>query len=310
MSNVRSTYPGRRKDVKLGRGRLTPTGKRLYPWILPALYLLPNLVLMRSPLARRWALLLCAAATAAGCADAPMDPGALEWLSEGREWAAVLPPDDLPEATTWLPFLDAGPAGDTPRERVRVLERQADHASRSGDLLHARELRGEAARVAVESMVRTPDATALQAALGAVDIWIERVRAGSGATEPPALAIALDAVGAARHRAGSLLAEGDTTAALHELSAASEQIREWAPTAVALRMLWHVEARLQDSPLSDSEAERARHLVRSARESLGAGDPVGALQRAVYALQILGGGRVLEPLATPPPGATGTRADG
>lgn len=255
---------------------------------------------MLAPLVHRCILLLCAAATGAGCADAPMDPAALEWLPEGRVWAAVLPPDDLADATTWLPYVHAGPAGDAPRNRVRLLEQQAAHASRRGDLGRARELREEAVRLAVGSLARAPDAPALQVAVGAVDAWLERVRTGSGATELPALAEALHAVDAARARTGHLLATGDTAAALHELSDASEHIREWAPTAVALRVLSHVEAQLQDSSLSTAETERADHLVRSARESLAADDPVGALHRALYALQVAGGGRVLEPLAAPP----------
>jgi hypothetical protein len=228
----------------------------------------------------------------AGCADAPTFPNALQWLADGEEWIAVLPPEQLPHASAWARY-----AGDPARaadlaSRVTHLEVEATGALTRGDVVGASRLRREAVSLLERSIRSAPDPQILRDAAGAVDLWSDRVHANLSAEAAPGLAAALDSVAAARRDAARSLERGDSVAAAVALIDAGERIRSWAPTLVAVRALQRAELRLAERPLTAAEAERAQHLVRSAHQALLANDPVRALQRAVYALQIAGGQEV------------------
>lgn len=251
---------------------------------------------MPRPLRTVAALGLCLAlALLGGCDDAPTMPDAIQRLAGGEEWAAMSAPQELPRLETWLPYLSrTGEQGRLAQRRVRELERLAQVARREGRLATAGELRREAERVAVLALERNPEAAVLQQALHSIDFWCERVRAGVDLTAAPELAASHEQVMTGRALAAERLAAGDTTGAVLEIAALSERIREHTPEAVALRVLRAAEQRLgpaapDGGTLDAAAAARALHLLGNARQELVSGDPRRALQRALYALQIIEG---------------------
>jgi hypothetical protein len=239
--------------------------------------------------------LLATVLLAGGCADAPTFPATLRWLAEGEEWIAVLPPSSLPTAAEWARST-GDPAG---REalalRMNSMEAQAAAALSRGDLAGATRLRSDATVLLSRSVRHAPDRGILQEGASAVDLWTTRVHADLGAEDAPALASALDSIAAARRDASRALAAGDSVGAARALIDAGERIRTWSPTFVAARLLGRVEARVAARAATGTDGLRAQHLLRSSREALGSGDPVRAMQRAIYALQLAGGQQMSEP---------------
>jgi hypothetical protein len=226
----------------------------------------------------------------AGCKDAPTVPSALQQLAGGEEWVAIPAPRELPGLESWLPYADREtPEGREALGLVQELSAAAERARGAGRLLEATRLEREAERVAVLSLARFPAPQELQRSLYALDFWADRVEAEVALDRAPEIAAALAEVKTARARAVTLLAAGDTTSAVLQMAAASERVREFTPTAVALRVLARVEGRLQPQAGRDPALGRALHLLASARQELLTGDPRRALRRALYALQLAHG---------------------
>jgi hypothetical protein len=202
----------------------------------------------------------------------------------------VAAPQELPRLETWLPYVQRStPEGRASYDHVRQLDQLAHQAQRDGRIGEAGELWREAERVAVLSLGAAPDALVLQRALHSIDFWSERVAGQVELASHPELAAAHAAVGAERAAAAGLLAEGDTAGAVLLIASAAGTIRDHAPQAVALRVLAAAERRLDPEALKEEATQRALHLLGNARQELVGGDPRRALQRALYALQILEG---------------------
>jgi hypothetical protein len=239
---------------------------------------------------QRPGLLIAAAMIMGGCGDAPTIPDAIQRLAGGEEWVAMSAPHDLPRLDTWIAYMSRA----TEEERsvyaeVRRLESLSREAQRSGRIGTAAELTREAERIAVLSLSRPPDARVMQRSLFALDFWSDRVSGSVEVEQFPQLQETLHAVLAARATATALLADGDTTAAVLAIASAAERIREHTPEAVAVRVLSLVEERIDLQALRPAAAERALHLLANARQELISGDPRRALNRALYALQIVEG---------------------
>jgi hypothetical protein len=242
---------------------------------------------------RRGRTVACAAllALVAGCTDAPTSPQAFQLLAGGKDWIAIAAPTDLPTAATWAPFLlQQGDSGHALVERVRALEHQADRARLDGEFARAGDLRREASSLAVNSLTAVPPASVVLESAWALDRWLRRVDA-VGVSEPHVVA-AIDSVRAGRDAADGSLESGDTIAAVKQLMAASEQIRRWSPAEIAWRALQRAEVGVAAMPESGTAYNRARHLAQSAREELRSGDPLRALERALYAIQLAGGAQL------------------
>ncbi|HSU13612.1 hypothetical protein [Longimicrobium sp.] len=239
------------------------------------------------PFRRSAALIAVSAALCAGaaaCGDAPTLPTSFAQQAGGRTWVAVTPPAGMPGVRTWMAY--------APREaatRVRSLEQQAARARRAGMLETALEMDGQAARLAATSVSADPPAPRVYGAVSAVREWEtragERLRAG----RYPDLERALAAVAAARAEAEAALARGETRAAVLRLADAAGAAREFAPEAVALRLIADAERRAGADPEPGPEMRRARLLLRLSREALATGDQTRAMKRAWYALQIVDG---------------------
>lgn len=247
----------------------------------------------RSLLDFRWRALATALVLAlpiAGCKDAPTVPIALQQLAGGEEWVAMPAPRELPGLESWLPYADRQtPQGREALARVHEMSTAAEHARTAGRLLEATRLEREAERIAVLSLASFPAPRELQRSLYALDFWADRVEAEVALDRAPELAAALAEVKTAQAHARSLLVAGDTTSAVLQIARASERVREFTPTAVALRVLARVEGRLQAQSGRDAAVDRALHLLASARQELLTGDPRRALRRALYALQLAHG---------------------
>ena len=245
----------------------------------------------RSPRHRRTLTALTALlAVSAGCADAPTAPALAEWLARSEPLAAVLPPEQLPPAGSWLPMSGATPAA----ARLSELEGAADAAFRRGQLGAAARYRSEAGVLAATSLHGLPDARLLHTTREAVDLWLLRVERSTGGETSPAVGALLRPVMSGRDAAAASLAAGDTVAAARSLVRSAEEIRGVAPRLAVLRVLEGAESRVAALDPRGREAERARHLVSTAREALAADDAVRALQRAVYASQIARGQQLAE----------------
>lgn len=276
---------------------LTVVRRDRYVWApFPAatwLFLLPR---MRAPLSSyrlnlSSGLLLCLLLV--GCKDAPTVPASLQQLAGGQEWVAMPAPRDLPGLSTWLPHLERGSQqGAAVVARIEELTQRADGARREGRLAQAAELEQEAERIAVLSLARFPEAGDLLRAMYAVDFWAARVQAEVALERAPELAAALEEVKRSRVLAAAQLSSGDTTSAVLHLAAASQKIRSFTPTAVALRVLSRAEEQLRARPARGPAVERALHLLNSSRQELLTGDPRRALRRALYALQLAHGDQV------------------
>jgi hypothetical protein len=244
--------------------------------------------------ARVLLLRLCAAGTLllAGCEDAPTGPRVLQQEAGGERWIAMTPPLDLPGLESWVSRL--GPRTPESRaalQRVRELGREAEQARADGRLARAADLQREATRIAVLSLRSPPPPHAVASSLSAVDLWLDRVRSQIPLERYGAMEASYQAAVEARALAAARLADGDTLGALHHLAAAAEHVRDQAPEAVALRVLAEAERRLPAGE-PPPELTRAVHLIGNARQELIRGSPARALQRALYALQILEGRQI------------------
>ena len=224
-----------------------------------------------------------------GCADAPTFPAALQWLADGEEWVAVLPPAGLPRTTDWARFAGSGEETTRLAERLASLESAAALALSHGDVAGATRLRAESVGLLSLSLTRAPDAALLGDAASAIDLWNARVREKVDVEQAPALAAALDSIAAARADAALALESGDTVAAALALMEAGERIRSWSPTVVAVRLVDRADSRVGALTDDGIAATRARHLLRSSRQALRDDDPMRAMQRAIYALQLAAG---------------------
>ena len=255
----------------------------------------------RRPLRRLAARLALAALglAAGGCADAPTFPAALQWLADGEEWVAVLPPAGLPQAADWARFAGEEEAPALAKELASV-ETSVALALSHGDVAGAARLRADAVLLLGRSIRRAPDAAILHDGATAVDLWGARVRETVKVEQAPALAAALDTIAATRTRAALALESGDSVAAALALLDAGERIRSWSPMVVAVRLVDRAEARVGALPTGTLAATRARHLLLSSRQALRSGDPMRAMQRAIYALQLAAGQQMADAPADTP----------
>ena len=242
--------------------------------------------------------LVALAALAGGCADAPTFPAALQWLADGEEWVAVLPPAGLPQAADWARFADHDEAPALAK-RLGSMESSVALALSHGDVAGAARLRADAVLQLKLSIHRAPDPVILREAGNAVDLWGVRVRETVDVEQAPSLAAALDSIAAVRSRATVALESGDSIGAALALLDAGERIRSWSPIAVAVRLVERAGARVGALPEEGISATRARHLLLSSRQALRAGDPMRAMQRAIYALQLAGGQQLPDSAAGP-----------
>jgi len=263
---------------------------------------------MPVPSGHRGRLLASAALVAllAACKDAPTAPQALQVIAAGRDWIAIAAPTDLPTTSTWVPFLlKRGDAGRAVVGQVKALERQAERSRKEGEFALAGALRREASELAVSSLDAAPSADVVLESAGGLDRWLQSVDAvGLGRSQ--LVAATVDSVRAGRAAAREALAAGDTLAAVRHIVAASEQIRLWSPPEIAWRALQRAEAAVAAMPDGGADRVRARRLVQGSRLELRTGDPLRALERALYALQLAGGAQ-MNGLAADVPGACGER---
>ncbi len=237
----------------------------------------------------RFAALLSVALLVA-CEDAPTAPRAYVQPAEGELWVAITVPPGMPDLQSWMPYLRAaGPQGSANLERVRALQTGMERARRAGNVERAHLLEEEAIRVAAASLTTLPDARLFLRSFGALDAWLARADAQLGEVRLPQLEEAVDAVRTDRRAAESALGAGDTATAVIHLATASLKVREYAPSAVALRVLDRATERLEAQALNDVNAARAKRLLANAREALLQRQDTRALQRALHALQIADG---------------------
>lgn len=229
------------------------------------------------------------------CTDLPTGVEAFQLEADGELWTAVMPPADLPTAATWLQYANpASPETNAAAVEVEALYMRAGRARARGELQQAETLLAAAATRAVEVMDDAPRPGIFLAGVSSLQGWERSVRAGIDLSRAPALATTLAAVAQDREAVEVSLLEGDERAAALRLTRAAERVRAWGPQGVALRVLGRVEAHLASAARSPGEAERARHLVQSARDELMNGEPLRAVQRALYALQLAGGSALQE----------------
>ncbi|HEX2091323.1 MAG TPA: hypothetical protein VHG28_02935 [Longimicrobiaceae bacterium] len=238
--------------------------------------------------ARTVIVLLCCSLAVAACRDDLTGPSTQAHPAGGRLWVAITPPEALPDAATWLPFVAPrrGPVSAVER-RVRELRDEARILRRRGDLEGAIRAEEEAARAAVESLSEVPDRMTVLRAIDGVDGWVGEAEAAVQAAPLPEVEAALAEVRAARAEAAEALARADTLEAVRHLALAASAAREQAPGAVALRVFARVEAAVRERELPSTDRRRVEHLLRWAREAVLTGDPERAFRRAVYALQLL-----------------------
>ena len=241
----------------------------------------PISTILRSP---RPLLALAWCAALAACGDVATAPHSFVREADGALWVAVSEPVGLPSARDWLAALPpTSPAAVSVRARLEA----AASDRRAGRLEAAIVGENAAARAAVAALAAAPDERSVREAVAAASEWADRAAArtsGGGFVE---LAATERGVRAAVDRSRELLAAGDTLAAMREVAAAAEAARAWSPMEVVVRVLARAEAGIDAQADPSPGLRRARHLLRGAREGLSAGDPGRALQRAVYALQLI-----------------------
>lgn len=239
-------------------------------------------------------LLLAALVTA--CTDLPTGSETFQLEADGELWTAVLPPADLPSPATWLAYADAGSLqAQAAAVAVEELFARATEARVEGNAAVADALLEQAAERAVAVLPDgAPGPGVLLSGVATLEGWERRVRLGVDLDRAPALAEAAQAVGRDREAVEAALLNGDLRTAALRLTRASERVRGWGPQGVALRALERVEAHLAAEARSPREVERATHLVQSARAELVGGQPLRAVQRAIYALQLASGGALHE----------------
>jgi hypothetical protein len=240
-------------------------------------------------------LCLAVAGLGGACADLPTGADSFRFEADGQIWTAVMPPEDLPDASTWLVYsAPDSPAASAARDEVASLQSQATRARAAGNLELANELLTEAARSAVAAMEASPEKDVLLRGGASLEAWERRAREEIERVTIPGLAEAVDAVELDRRRMEAALAGGDGRLAALLLTVAAERIRDWSPQGVALRVLGRVESHLAAAARSPAERERATHLMQSARYELIHGNSLRAMQRALYALQLAGGNGLSE----------------
>jgi hypothetical protein len=235
----------------------------------------------RAPSRALAAALVCAASA---CADLATAPESFVREAGGSVWVAVMEPAGLPTARGWLGSL---PGGAPEGAAARATLAEASRVRKNGDVEGALLLEDRAAREAAAALTRAPEARLLLVALAAADEWAERAALRTEGGRFPELARAELGVRAGSERARALMAAGDTLAAAREIALVAEAARGWAPLAVALRAVRDAERRIDATPNPSANLLRARHLLRGAREGVAMGEPMRALQRATYALQLI-----------------------
>ena len=234
------------------------------------------------PLSRVLAALLCAAASA--CADLPSAPESFVREAGGATWVAVVEPAGLPTARTWLAAL---PSGAPQGAGARATLAEASLVLKTGNVEGSMLLEDRAAREIAASLPAAPDARTVLVALAAAEQLADRAALRTASGRFPELARSEQSVRAGNERARSLLAAGDTLAAVAEIVRAAQTARRWSPMSVALRAVRDAERRIDSTPNPSANLVRARHLLRGAREGVALGDHMRALQRATYALQLI-----------------------
>jgi len=224
------------------------------------------------------AALLLAAAVTSACEDLPAGPQVWTREAVGRRWVAVGEPVGLPSARGWVGWSASA-------DSVRALMSAAGRERGAGRLELALAGEDAAAELAARTARQVP-ATAVLSGLAAVDSWAERasVPAEDGFAE---LAHDVEGVRSLADAARASLAAGDTTAACVQMTRAANLARRWTPMSVATRAVVQAELAIALDPDPSPELQRARRLLRGAREGVAAGDHARALQRALYALQLI-----------------------
>lgn len=216
----------------------------------------------------------------AACEDAPTEPRAYRHETAEGVWVAVTLPAGTPTAQSWSPYVsdEAALAG------LRRLYEAASAARAGGDLTRALALEEDATARAAAALTTPPPARVVDRGFDAVERWLAGVR--SRAPGHDGLDRDVEAVRASHRAAEGARQAGDTLAAVRHLAAAAARIRDHAPEAVANRALLRAETLLRADADPSAETERAVHLVRSARHALAVGEPVRAMRRALYAVQL------------------------
>lgn len=230
----------------------------------------------------------------AACTDLPTGADAFQLEADGQLWVAVLPPQGLPDAATWLAYTSSGATPFAMRAEIAELEAQARRARVIGNGQRADALLGEALRRSVDAMEVDPGRAFFAPRRAALDSWRRSVQAGVAIDRAPALRASLEAVERDGAAVDAALAAGDYRAAATRLTVAAERIRRWSPDGVAAQVLERVEAHLAAAARTPQELERTAHLVDGARQELVGGNPLRAMQRALYALQLAGGSELHE----------------
>ena len=242
-----------------------------------------------SPFRPRFFCLAIAFLALSACTDLPTGSESFQLEADGTLWTAIQPPPNLPTAVSWLTFSteqSGGPLG----AEVEALEAEAMRAGALGDTEREERLREEAARLAIDGMETQPGPGVFLTGMASLESWERNVGEQQAVIAGvPELAEALAAVERERTAAGESLRAGDRAAAALHLTRAADRVRAWGPQQVVLRALTRVEEQLAQSERSPVQMERTRHLLQSAREELIVGDPLRAVQRALYALQLAGG---------------------
>lgn len=253
---------------------------------------------MTTPFLRRAAaLVLCLPAllVATACTDLPTGADSFQLEADGELWTAVIAPEGLPTAETWLEFAATESAeGAAATEAVTSLRAAALAARAAGDLRAADAFLLEAVQRSIEVMTIDPGPGIFLSGAASLDGWERSVRSEVDLSRAPRLSATVEQVARDREAAQAALRDGDPQQAALHLTRAAERVRGWDPQGVALRVLGRVEARLAAEARSPGEGERAAHLVQSAREELLNGRALRAVQRALYALQLAGGNELRE----------------
>jgi hypothetical protein len=249
---------------------------------------------MTFPRSRRLPLALLSLGLAAACTDLPTGADAFQLEADGQVWVAVVPPADLPDAASWLEYSPEGADPFGLRQEVAALQAEARRARVVGDPERADQLLGEAMHLAVDAMTADPDVEVFRRGTQALASWRRSVQAGVELERTPALRATVEAVARDAEAVDAAVGEGDFRRAATRLTEAGERVRRWSPDGVALQVLERVEAHLAAAARSPQEMERTAHLMTGAREELVGGDPLRAMQRALYALQLAGGSELRE----------------
>jgi hypothetical protein len=235
--------------------------------------------MLPSPRRGPFAALLLAAALTAACEDLPTGPQVWTRDAAGRRWVAVAEPVGLPSARGWLAWTASG-------DSVRGLLSLAARERRAGRLENALSGEAEAAELAARTLGEVPTGVVLSG-LASVDSWVERAAEPAESGTFAELQQDLEAVRALADESRAALATGDRSTACLQMTRAANLARQWTPMAVAARAVVQAELAISRDPDPSAELLRARRLLRGAREGVASGDHARALQRALYALQII-----------------------